>query len=400
MTDFLQLHLLTTYPPSNPNRDDLGRPKTAIVGGRMRQRISSQAIKRAVRESEAFCTALVGHKGERTQRLGDEIIKHLVARGADPVRADEIARSVATVFGAIDDDANARARENGRTPARIAQLAFISPAERDLAFQLAGKALVGETLPTEELVKPKKGKNRKDEPRDGDGDRAQAEKASKALQKAIRQIAPDVLLRADGAVDIAMFGRMLAATPEFNREAAVQVAHAFTTNAVDIEDDYYTAVDDLKEVSEDAGAAFVDEAGFGAGVYYLYVCVNRDLLVKNLDEDRVVAARGLQALIRALAESSPTGKRNSFANHVRAEFLLAERGDAQPRSLAAAFTLPVEAGDQLAVSVKRLLEKRAAFAKAYGQDWREERVLHVGAPDSATLDDIAAFAAAGLGDAP
>src|SRR5262249_24525160 len=105
MTDFLQLHLLTTYPPSNPNRDDLGRPKTAIVGGRMRQRISSQAIKRAIRESEAFCAALVGHKGERTQRLGDKIIEHMVARGADSVRAEEIARSVATVFGAIDDDA-------------------------------------------------------------------------------------------------------------------------------------------------------------------------------------------------------------------------------------------------------------------------------------------------------
>ena len=89
MTDFLQLHLLTTYPPSNPNRDDLGRPKTAIVGGRMRQRISSQAIKRAVRESEAFCTALVGHKGERTQRLGQVVLAHLVEKG---VVEDEGAR--------------------------------------------------------------------------------------------------------------------------------------------------------------------------------------------------------------------------------------------------------------------------------------------------------------------
>jgi CRISPR system Cascade subunit CasC len=399
MTDFLQLHLLTTYPPSNPNRDDLGRPKTAIVGGRMRQRISSQAIKRAVRESEAFCTSLVGHKGARTQRLGDKIIEHLFAKGADPVRAEEIARSVATLFGAIDDDANARARESGRVSARIAQLAFISPDERNLAFTLAEKALAGESLPTEEFVKPQKGKKRKDEP-DSVGDGAQTEKVSKALQKAIRKIAPEVFQRADGAVDLAMFGRMLAATPEFNREAAVQVAHAFTTNAVDIEDDYYTAVDELKDASEDAGAGFVGEAGFGAGVYYLYVCVNVDLLVKNLDGERTLAARGLHALIRALAESSPIGKRNSFANHVRAEFLLAERGDAQPRSLASAFTLPIEAGDQLAASVKRLLEKRAAFADAYGQDWREEKVLHVGAPDTATLADVAAFAAAGLGDGP
>lgn len=209
-----------------------------------------------------------------------------------------------------------------------------------------------------------------------------------------------MLRKADGAVDIAMFGRMLADDPDFNREAAVQVAHAFTTNAVEIEDDYYTAVDDLKEPSEDAGAGFVGEAGFGAGVYYLYVCVNRDLLVKNLGGDKALAARGLKALVRALAESSPSGKRNSFANHVRAEFLLAERGDAQPRSLAAAFTRPVADGDQLAASVRQLLAKRADFAKAYGQDWHEEKVLHVGASDGAPLADVAAFAAAGLGEAP
>jgi len=31
MSEFLQLHLLTSYPPSNLNRDDLGRPKTAVI---------------------------------------------------------------------------------------------------------------------------------------------------------------------------------------------------------------------------------------------------------------------------------------------------------------------------------------------------------------------------------
>lgn len=33
MTTFVQFHLLTVYPPSNPNRDDTGRPKQALVGG-------------------------------------------------------------------------------------------------------------------------------------------------------------------------------------------------------------------------------------------------------------------------------------------------------------------------------------------------------------------------------
>ncbi len=192
-----------------------------------------------------------------------------------------------------------------------------------------------------------------------------------------------------------MFGRMLAGDADFNREAAVQVAHAFTTNKVDIEDDYYTAVDDLKNPAEDMGAGFVGEAGFGAGVYYLYVCVNRDLLVKNLDGDAKLAARGLDALVRALAVATPTGKLNAYANRVCAEFILAERGVAQPLNLMSAFLEPVGDGDQMALSIKRLKEKRDAFAKVYGARTREI-VLHVGREDSATLDEVAAFAAADL----
>lgn len=33
MERFVQLHMLTSYPPANLNRDDLGRPKTAVMGG-------------------------------------------------------------------------------------------------------------------------------------------------------------------------------------------------------------------------------------------------------------------------------------------------------------------------------------------------------------------------------
>jgi CRISPR system Cascade subunit CasC len=69
MSRFLQLHLLTFYPPSNLNRDDTGRPKTAIMGGVLRLRISSQSLKRAWRTSDAFRSALDGHLASRTQRL-------------------------------------------------------------------------------------------------------------------------------------------------------------------------------------------------------------------------------------------------------------------------------------------------------------------------------------------
>ena len=72
MVRFLQLHLLTFYPPANLNRDDTGRPKSAVVGGEPRLRVSSQALKRAWRTSDIFRTALDGHMGSRTQRMGEE----------------------------------------------------------------------------------------------------------------------------------------------------------------------------------------------------------------------------------------------------------------------------------------------------------------------------------------
>jgi CRISPR system Cascade subunit CasC len=87
-----------------------------------------------------------------------------------------------------------------------------------------------------------------------------------------------VLRWVDTAVDIAMFGRMLADNPDFDRETSVQVAHGVTTHKVAVEDDFYTAVDHLKAPSEDAGAGFMGELGFGSGIFYLYVCIDKALL--------------------------------------------------------------------------------------------------------------------------
>src|ERR1700676_3412728 len=99
MARFLQLNLLTSYPPANLNRDDTGRPKTAIIGGAERLRISSQSLKRAVRTSDVFKTKLKGHLAKRTQRLGTDINKHLVEKGMDEKTAMATARKIAEVFG-------------------------------------------------------------------------------------------------------------------------------------------------------------------------------------------------------------------------------------------------------------------------------------------------------------
>lgn len=347
MSTFLQFHLLTTYGPSNPNRDDQGRPKQAMLGGSPRLRMSSQSIKRALRESAFFELDLKGNIGTRTKRLFEKLVEHLVAQGNTEDDARKAAEQVATIFGKLE------APKKGDNTRIATTLAFISPYEWQLAEDLAGKIVAGEVLPKE-----------------------------KDLKKL-------VLRHADGAVDIAMFGRMLADDADFNRDAAVQVAHAITTHTAQAEEDWYSAMDDLNK-DEDTGAGHLGETAFGSGVYYQYVCVNADLLVKNLNGDRALAAKGGEALARALAQTSPRGKQNSFAHHPRAHFVLAERGSHAPRDLSGAFFTPIKAQPFLETSIAALMKTRSDIDVAYGQAWDADCIMHVGV--GGTLDDVVQFA--------
>jgi CRISPR system Cascade subunit CasC len=246
--------------------------------------------------------------------------------------------------------------EKDKDPTYLEQLAFIGPEEWGAALTLADRLAAGEE---------------------------------------VELLPAQVLRAADSAVDIAMFGRMLADDPDFNREAAVQVAHAITTHRVVVEDDYYTAVDDLKRPSEDAGAGFIGEAGFGSGVFYLYLCIDRSLLERNLGGDAGLAGDGIAALVEAAATVSPRGKQASYASRARTSFILAEQGGTAPRTLAAAFLCPVRVEDRqdhdvLAGSIEALLRTRGQLARAYDDD-PEHRMMSV-PEEKGSLAEVIAFA--------
>ena len=351
MSRFVQLHTLTVYPLSNPNRDDTGRPKSSMYGGAPRLRLSSQALKRAVRTSDRFRERLDGKLGERTQRIGEVVIKALEELDVDEKKRIEIATAITDVFGKLDAEASKKNPNHVRTR----QLAFISPDERAAAIDWARRAAGGEKLPDNKELKKK------------------------------------ILRTADGAADVAMFGRMLADDAEFNREAAVQVSHAMTTHRALVEDDYYTAVDDLKKPDEDAGAGFIGEAGFGSGVFYLYTCIDRDLLLKNLSGDESLASEAIAAYVNAVTSATPSGKRASFAHYTRADYLLAERGGQQPRSLAPAFFVPVGGDDLIGASIDALEHHSEALTRAYGACADATATMNVRA-GSGSLDDVVRFA--------
>lgn len=348
MTDFLQLHLLTAYGPSNLNRDDTGRPKSVVFGGVPRLRVSSQSLKRAWRTSDVFGARLEGHLADRTQRLGKDVLDRLIEGGMNDDDAKGVARKIAGVFGKLK-------KEGDDNPTFIEQLAFVSPQERQKAFALADRALDGESI----------------EP-----------KADELLQKA------------DAAADVAMFGRMLADNAKFNREAAVQVAHALTTHRAIAEDDYYTAVDDLKsrDEPEDAGAGFVGVQEFGAGLFYLYLCVDKGMLLRNLDGSTAVRDASVAALVEAAATVAPRGKQASFASRSRALYLLAEKGRNQPRSLVAAFLKPVRGEDQATKSISALEDFRDRLDAAYGPCAQASYTMNVEQGEG-SLHDLIEFTA-------
>jgi CRISPR system Cascade subunit CasC len=347
MTCFIQLHLLTSYPPANLNRDDLGKPKTAEMGGATRLRISSQSLKRAWRTSEVMERALKEHKGVRTKLMGVEVFKALKEKGIKDNAAKEWAQKIAAVFGK-PEPADKKADEGGQADVVLAdgsavpkalakslsirQLAHISPEERAAIDALVATLAERGSGPTDEEL--------------------------------------NLLREKHTAADIALFGRMLADAPRYNMEAAAQVAHAISVHKVAIEDDFFTAVDDLNTRLEDVGAGHMGETEFAAGLFYLYLCIDKGLLLDNLNGDKELANRALAALVEAAATVAPTGKQNSFGSRAYASFILAERGGQQPRSLSVAFLEPVKGRKKgmLQEAIEALTTTRNKMNTAYGLD--------------------------------
>lgn len=306
----IEMHLLQNFAPSNLNRDDTGSPKDCEFGGYRRARISSQSFKRAVR-TEFRDSGLVGPRylAERTKRAATEIARRLVAAG----KPEEVAQQVAiALLGSVKLEV-----KDGKTE----YLLFLSEREMQTAADLClrhwdelsalvstqaqagGKAKTSMTVPSD---------------------------IKNAFERAL-----------DGgqAVDLALFGRMIANLPERNVEAACQVAHAISTNRVNMEFDFYTAVDDLRP-GDTSGADMLGTVEFNSACFYRYANLDTHQLQQNL-RDAALTQQALAAFMRAFVQALPTGKQNGFAAHNRPSLVMAVVRDSGQWNLANAFLKPV-----------------------------------------------------------
>jgi CRISPR system Cascade subunit CasC len=196
-------------------------------------------------------------------------------------------------------------------------------------------------------------------------------------------------------LDAAMFGRMVTSDVLARGDAAIHVAHAFTTHAQESESDYFTAVDELVSGTGELGSALIQTQDLTSGLFYSYVVVDVPLLVSNIegvsrtewqDAEADLAAEVMRRFVHMMTTVSPGAKRGSTAPYSHAQCLLAEVGTAQPRTLANAFQKAVPTDDVLAHSYDALGRYVAEMDGMYGQ--QTERRLAAMGPTNGLTDAV------------
>lgn len=337
MSLVVEFHLIQNFAPSNLNRDDTGAPKDALFGGYRRARISSQCFKRAIRITAKNVTTVAPEfRGVRTKKLVQMLQERLEKRGRD----DSTSRIEAAL-----NAAGLKIKDDGKTE----YLLFLGMKEIEDFAELIHHHW--DDLGTAATSGEKKTK--KD--------------AKIAVSNEVRKKAKSLL---DGgkAVDVALFGRMLADLPEANQDAACQVAHAISTHRVEREFDYFTAVDDMGDPDE-TGAGMIGQVEFNSATFYRYAVVDPKKLFANLQYDKDLVLSGIEAFVKAMAHAIPPGKQNTFAAHNPPSFIGVVVRSSGPLNLANAFEKPVwprKDKELTGLSVAALAEHESKVSPVYG----------------------------------
>lgn len=327
----IEFHILQSFPVTCLNRDDVGAPKTAIVGGVTRARVSSQCWKRQVR----LAMQELGIKlGIRTKKSEEIFTRACQQAGASEEQAAACGKKIASL---LSDDT----------------LLFISDSEA-VAF--------------------------------ADYAKEQGFDDSKIKDKELAKVAKKALTPAVDALDIALFGRMVAKAADMNVEAAASFSHAISTHKVSNEVEFFTALDDLP--GEDARSAHMGSLEFNSATYYRYISLDLGQLAQTMGTEDL--RKAIAAFTQALFIAVPNARQTTQSGASPWEFarVLVRKG----QRLQVPFETPVKArdGGYLQPSIdtlKSYLDKKekltgSLFGKLAAYEWGEN--------DNYSIDDLVA----------
>ncbi|MEX2717825.1 MAG: type I-E CRISPR-associated protein Cas7/Cse4/CasC [Candidatus Sigynarchaeota archaeon] len=406
----LEIHILQNHAPSNLNRDDTGSPKSCEFGGVPRARISSQCLKHRIRASDLFKKAIIeaGEKlGIRTRELPELVKEKLVEKGI-PEEEIKAAMKILVAIGkkekkdekgeetpSDDDTDEDEGEDEDENQDEGSEKSTSDEPEIDVTKRVKTKQMMFFSdddikAVTEIIAKEIKGKTAENI----------LDKNANKRNNQLKRIQLEIRGQSAGiTVDIALFGRMITSVAFRNVDAAIQVAHAISTNEMAHEFDFYTAVDDRslersalarqgneskdedveESIEEDIGAGMMGDVEFTSACFYKYFSIDTDAFVMNLaggtsNSKKTIAENLLPHVIKAFLNAavlvSPTGKQNSFAAHQLPDAILIEAKNHKiPVSYANAFVKPCKPShkqDLVAASIEALAAHAKTITEAYG----------------------------------
>lgn len=364
----IEFHILQSFPVTCLNRDDVGAPKTAIVGGVQRARVSSQAWKRPVRMA---MHELGGAYGTRTKFIGKLISDACIARGATPEQAQACGDRIEGAFikkkeekkpkkgkeAVIENETEEIEPESNSEKSDT--LLFLSPNE----VAIIADAFAAKGFKQNEAITQKEQKKQAKEIADMIGN------ASKTID----------------AVDIALFGRMVAQAARLNVEAATSFSHAISTHKVSNEVEFFTALDDL---ATEPGSAHMGSLEFNSATYYRYVSLDLGQLCQTLAGQNL--AEAVENFTKALFIAVPAARQATQSGASPWEFakVLVRKG----QRLQVPFETAIKAKDGgfIQPSIDAMTGYLARQEKLHGSLFGKQAEYTYGQDDSFNIDDLIA----------
>jgi CRISPR system Cascade subunit CasC len=374
----VEIHTIFSTPVANLNRGLDGSPKTVEIGGAIRGRISSASTNRSRR---LYCTSIDPKLfcGSRSKQHALTLSEKIEALGCPSEHSANISKT------ALDS------LTGGDT------LIYLSDEELNQMSQDLLNLVKDGNWAEIYGIKPEKGQGKKAAKVKENSDAAMNEESSLEVPAKTSYVFKESFKfksRGHNSVDIALFGRMLADAKTMNVESATSTAHSISTHPVIVEQDFFSAVDDIKSVSNESSiAGHLGFKEYMSATFYGYTCLDLNTLVKNLNgfpkEDVVTAVK---IFLKSCFNALPTGNQTKMASKFDWDggVILVRDGQACQVS----WDKPVKAhedGGYADNSVARLQKELESKSVVFGSDWGEvgREIYGQGRTRDEILDSIA-----------
>lgn len=357
----IEFHILQSFPVTCLNRDDVGAPKSAIVGGVTRARVSSQCWKRAIRLAMHEVSGV--ELGIRTKALSLLVANGCKEEGASDEQAKICGDKIERIFIKGSDKKTDNDSQEERDETKTDTLLFLAPSEIKLLAQKFKEV----NFDADKLIK-----------------QTDSKKQAKELAEIIGKSKYAQTEALDG-LDIALFGRMVAQAPSMDIEAAASFSHAISTHKAVNEVEFFTAVADF---GQEQGSAHMGTLEFNAATYYRYVSLDLGQLFETLGNSDVFFSMAITAFIKALYIAVPSARQTSQAGACLWDYakVLVRKG----QGLQLAFEMPVKAkdGSFLKPSIDEVNSSLQKKEKLSGSLFGKIASFDFGIDENFSIDDL------------